>query len=214
MSTLGNVFEKAACRYCSAEISVNSLGRHEAECATATPELREERKRSREAADRRRLGQGRTKGEIKQHTEECEFCHDQIGAGSIVRHRVKCANRTPKERDTAKQQRAYQMAQYRKQKKEANRERYQASMREPVHARKHPLDEPVVPDKRTTGTLGSNGKPLNKPMSISMLVDEDNLALALGRVVIQRLPELLPQLIPGLSIEAFATKAHRAGKVV
>jgi hypothetical protein len=139
------------------------------------------------------------KQQKKQRTETCKFCGDKIGASSITRHQVKCEKQTPEQRNDAKHQRDYQMQLYYKNHKQQ-------------------LDEPVVPvapDKRSYQShfVGTNGDPISKPMSISMLVDEDKLALALGRVVIQKLPELLPQLIPGLAIEAFATKSHRAKKV-
>jgi hypothetical protein len=213
-STSGVVYAKASCRYCSDELSVNALARHELVCKDSTPEKREERKAARIKRYQEFLKK-RPK-EMKQRTKACKFCGDEIGSGSILRHEAKCETQTPQERDAAKQQRAYQQTYYGKQ-KGGNRERYQQSMRVPYNATASAsLDEPVVPDKRSYQhhyAVGANGKPISKPMSISMLVDEDNLALALGRVVIQKLPELLPQLIPGLAIEAFATKSHRAGKV-
>lgn len=204
-TTAGHIFEKAACKYCSAEVSVNSLARHEADCMNASDELREQRKRSRENAEAKRRRNAQPQGtKHKQRTEECEFCHDDIGAGSIVRHRVKCANQTPQEREYAKSQRAYQ-AKFYATKNEKAREKYRASVRIPT--RTASLDKPVVPDSyQQHYAAGDNGTKMNKPMSISMLVDEEDFALALGKVVISKLPELLPQLIPGLKIDAFATK--------
>lgn len=210
-STSGLVFEKAACRYCSAEISVNSLERHETDCANASDELRAERKHAREVAEMKRRRNAQPRG-TKQRTIPCKYCGELIGAGSLLRHELKCETRTPEERTYAKQQRAYQMAHYdRKKKSEDNRRRYQESLRVPSERRRRmeheALNEPVVP------TLPSNGTPMKHPMSISMTVDQDDFALALGRVVISKLPELLPQLIPGLTIGSFTTKSHRAGKV-
>lgn len=209
-TTSGHIFTKAACKYCSAEISTNSLARHEADCATATPEMREQRKRSRENAEMKRRRNAQPRGtKHARGTEECEFCHDQIGIGSIVRHRVKCANQTPTERVYAKTQREYQQRHYEKKNAKA-REKYRESVRIPqIHAPRLALDQPVVPDP-DFAVIGSNGKKLMKnPLSITMLVDEEDFATALGKVVISKLPELLPQLIPGLSIEAFATKHVR-----
>lgn len=201
MASAGKTFDRVACKYCSAEISTNSLTRHEADCVNASDELREKRKHARELSEERREGT-KTK-DRKQRTEVCEFCHDHIGAGSIVRHRVKCANQTPEERRYSKSQRQYQNRHYNRQKKsEDNRRRYQASMHVPK------LDQPVVPDSYQQHFAG-NGTPMKNPMAISMMVDENDFALALGRVVISKLPELLPQLIPGLKIDSFATKHVR-----
>jgi hypothetical protein len=150
-STAGHVFEKAACKYCGDEISINSLGRHETKCQNQTPEQRHTSKVARQyAATVTRRPKGAAKpaglgvqgsGKWTHKYTECNLCHDHIDVAFLTRHQKVCAPQTPEERKHDCLKRARQ------------REAYQSQqVRRPI---KHPvlptlrgkLDQPVVQPK-------------------------------------------------------------------
>jgi hypothetical protein len=155
------VFEKAACKYCSDEIAINSLARHEAKCQNKTPEQRHQAKVARQYAatvTRRPKGAAKPAGTgvrgsgkwVHKYTE-CEHCHDRIDVAFMTRHQKMCAAQTPEEREHEKQKRQRQRESY----AQNESRRKEANIRRTGNPRriKHPvlpalrgldLDEPVV----------------------------------------------------------------------
>jgi hypothetical protein len=161
---------------------------------------------------------------------ECEHCHDRIDVAFMTRHQKMCAAQTPEEREHEKQKRQRQRDSYAQnegRRKEANRRATGNPHRRPI---KHPvlpalgtdLDEPVVrpyhkrqqPDdmqaltaatRHAEMTLESNGRPV-KTMKITMTLNEDQVALTVGRAVLHKLPEVLALVLPGFVVNDFKVR--------